>query len=433
MHHNTKLVKPASRPNSVLITSGFKNFHMTSAAAEAQKQSRLVGLVCGFYPKRVFLRFAVPDLLAASAKFRKLIGRRVEVSDSLIYSIAIPEMIFDLGGLLSRCRWLSRVGVFLECCSMRLFAKSASRVLRSKGKITGLYHFRAGFGSTSIDVADALGIRTLCDHSIVHPQLLDGLVDSSGRISYAKNTDTPLGIWRLVQHDIDAAQYVLVNSDFVKRTFQRVGFKCSKVFVAYQGVDDAFLETIPKRMQRENDGVVRFLFAGNFGLRKGGHILLEALQQLPTSGWEMMLAGTIEPSFVDRLRALEGKYPVHHVGNLDRAALARLMSESDIFVFPTFAEGSARVVFEAMACGCFVITTENAGSIVQDGVHGILVAPGDVLSLTTAMISVLSSRSIGAVGAENARLIREVYNQSAYGRQLGEIYDRILYDKSSEG
>lgn len=168
-------------------------------------------------------------------------------------------------------------------------------------------------------------------------------------------------------------------------------------------------------------------------MRKGGHILLEALQQLPTSGWEMMLAGTIEPSFVDRLRALEGKYPVHHVGNLDRAALARLMSESDIFVFPTFAEGSARVVFEAMACGCFVITTENAGSIVQDGVHGILVAPGDVLSLTTAMISVLSSRSIGAVGAENARLIREVYNQSAYGRQLGEIYDRILYDKSSEG
>ena len=43
---------------------------------------------------------------------------------------------------------------------------------------------------------------------------------------------------------------------------------------------------------------------------------------------------------------------------------------------PASVEGSARVVFEALAAGCYVITTPNAGSIVKDEVHGALVEPG---------------------------------------------------------
>ena len=46
------------------------------------------------------------------------------------------------------------------------------------------------------------------------------------------------------------------------------------------------------------------------------------------------------------------------------------MSRAEVFVFPSLAEGSARVVAMAMAAGCYVITTPNSGSVVRDGAMG---------------------------------------------------------------
>ena len=39
-----------------------------------------------------------------------------------------------------------------------------------------------------------------------------------------------------------------------------------------------------------------------------------------------------------------------------------------LVILPSHAEGSARVGFEALASGCFLITTPNSGTIVQNNV-----------------------------------------------------------------
>jgi starch synthase len=61
------------------------------------------------------------------------------------------------------------------------------------------------------------------------------------------------------------------------------------------------------------------------------------------------------------------------------------LSQSSIHVFPSQWEGSAKVTYEAAACGLPQITTREAGDVVRDGVEGIIVRPGDVDAIAAAI------------------------------------------------
>jgi glycosyltransferase involved in cell wall biosynthesis len=103
------------------------------------------------------------------------------------------------------------------------------------------------------------------------------------------------------------------------------------------------------------------------------------------------------------------------------------MGEHSVFVVPTEMEGSARVVFEALASGCYVVTTPHAGSIVRDGVHGALTAPGDVEGLRSALRTARSGDvDVSGIGASNARLVRESYRQRHYASRVVEVYRELL-------
>jgi glycosyltransferase involved in cell wall biosynthesis len=102
------------------------------------------------------------------------------------------------------------------------------------------------------------------------------------------------------------------------------------------------------------------------------------------------------------------------------------MLRSPVFIFPSFAEGSARVVFEALACGCYVITTPNSGTIVEHGVHGALVPPGNPAALAQSVKDADADRNrLAEIGAHNAALVRAQYTQSAYGNALASLYDEV--------
>ena len=114
------------------------------------------------------------------------------------------------------------------------------------------------------------------------------------------------------------------------------------------------------------------------------------------------------------------------LGTLPRAQLAAQMLAAPVFVFPSYAEGSARVVFAALACGCYVITTPTAGTIVEHGVHGALVPPGDVDAVRHAVAEAAADRArVAEIGNRNAALIRARYRQRAYGDTLQALYDEL--------
>ena len=67
--------------------------------------------------------------------------------------------------------------------------------------------------------------------------------------------------------------------------------------------------------------------------------------------------------------------------------VARILAMADVFVLASRWEGNPLAIMEAMAAGKPIIATTVGGvpELVDDSVHGFLVAPGDIAGFADAM------------------------------------------------
>jgi len=416
-------------PSSVAISNGFSKFHLARAAAEMKKRGLLAAFLTGAYPPEWMMRHY--SRFSRNVKLARLLARFEPIEQQHIYSDGFSEMIHVAGGFLRRTAGVKPMGEYLERHSLRIYGRRAVHRVRKAARAgCKLYHYRAGFGHASVVTAKEAGMELLCDHSIVHPALMEGLVQNCGRLPETGHLSWPMSpFWCDILTDINQAGHVLVNSDFVKSTFLHQGWDSSKVHVIYLGVDDNFFQDIPTEAHRERNfsGALNLLFAGFFGHRKGAEILIKSLTSIDDLPWRLEIAGPIDPAIRSNHKEFLQDSRVVILGNLSRLDLAGRMAAAEVFVFPSLAEGSARVAFEALACGCYLITTPNTGSIVEDGVHGALVPPGDSNLLAAAIRQAYDSRrEISAIGRSNAELISVNYRQNHYGDALVDLYNRLL-------
>lgn len=400
----------------VVVSNGFSKFHLATAAAEADRRGLLSAFLTGAYPTRLVRSILALPWLRSNPKLNRLKARAEQLDERLVHAFFLPELFYHLG---------IEFNEELVVSSYRSYARAAIRPIRhAAAQGARIYHYRAGMGGDSVAVAKGLGMIALCDHSLVHPALVEHLVENRGEMRQNPQPARIGKVWAHTQRDIDQADAVLVNSDFVKSTFAFAGFDCSRVHVTHLGVDDSFMTQIPERGSAASE--LRLLFAGSFEKRKGADILIDALRQLGDLPWRLEIAGNL-PSQVFRENQHFFSDPrVQYLGVLTRKQLAGAMSRSDVFVFPSLAEGSARVVFEALACGCCVVTTPNSGSIVEHGVHGSLVPPGDSEAVAKAIDDAYRNRKRTAeIGRANAQLVKSGYRQSNYGDQLEALYRRL--------
>jgi glycosyltransferase involved in cell wall biosynthesis len=77
-----------------------------------------------------------------------------------------------------------------------------------------------------------------------------------------------------------------------------------------------------------------------------------------------------------------------HYGFIDRARLADLYADSDLFVFTSPTETCGLVVLEAMASGLPVITSDQGGVLenVRDGINGLMVPAGSASAFAAATV-----------------------------------------------
>jgi glycosyltransferase involved in cell wall biosynthesis len=102
--------------------------------------------------------------------------------------------------------------------------------------------------------------------------------------------------------------------------------------------------------------------------------------------------------------AVTGSPEVEHHGWVDNAP--GLMRHLDVLVLPSYEEPFGTVLAEAMAVGTPVVATRVGGlaEVVDDGVTGRLVAPGDPGALASAVLEVLGARDrMGAAARDRAR------------------------------
>lgn len=403
----------------VVVSNGFSRFQLAVAAAENAKRGLLRALVTGAYPTS---RVSAVLRVIPHAKTQRLLDRGEDLDDRLVHALPGSEALH------SASRWLDGTPAEpaqprLDATAFAIYGSRAASVLRRVARPGDIYHFRSGFGGRSLRTARAIRMPLICDHSIAHPWLVERLTENRGRLpGDSRPTSSPM--WRRVMHDLLEADHVLVNSDFVRDTFVHEGLDPEKVSVIYWGVDESFIRSLPQRAREPR--ALKVAFVGSFEMRKGAEVMVEAHALLRPGHRAITLAGPVPGESRRRFPGFLSSPDVEVVGNLARPDFATFLTSVDVVVFPSLAEGSARVVFESLAAGCAVITTPNAGSIVQDGVHGTLVPPGDSEALATAIERAHSTPDeVRAIGRRNAGLIRQEHTQRNYGDDLAEFYARF--------
>ena len=101
----------------------------------------------------------------------------------------------------------------------------------------------------------------------------------------------------------------------------------------------------------------------------------------------------IKARFEELARILGNKIQVH--GYVSGKEKEEVLSNADILVLPSYAEGVPIVLFEAMAFSCGIITTPVGGipEIIKSD-NGILIPPGDKEALMQAISLLLQDNMI---------------------------------------
>jgi glycosyltransferase involved in cell wall biosynthesis len=141
------------------------------------------------------------------------------------------------------------------------------------------------------------------------------------------------------------------------------------------------------------DAPAAFLSVGNWMARKGTLEMLDAFAAMAEHGARLHLAGRddIEPRYSKQVRCrlsdtrLAGRVVYH--GAVTRDEVARLYAGADAFVLPSYREPYGTVYGEALARGLPVIgyRAGNLPHLIRHDVEGVLVPPGDVAGLTSAL------------------------------------------------
>lgn len=149
---------------------------------------------------------------------------------------------------------------------------------------------------------------------------------------------------------------------------------------------------------RAGGGPARLLFVGGDFTRKGGHDLLAVLPEVAGCELDVVTGAAALPEPGPRVR-------VHRGLRAGDAALRRLFREADALVLPSRGECFGLVLLEAMASGLPVVATRVGAipELVEDGVTGHLVAPGDRAALAGALRSLVASRAQRACMGRAAR------------------------------
>jgi glycosyltransferase involved in cell wall biosynthesis len=152
--------------------------------------------------------------------------------------------------------------------------------------------------------------------------------------------------------------------------------------------DPALFSREPVIAPADRGEPVRFLFVGQAGMRKGIHHVLDAISQLPRGDAELTIVGQL-----DIPREIFARYQgrVTHRPTVPRADIPRIMARHHVLVFPSYFEGSALSLLEALASGLAIIQTPHAGNGVTPET-GILIECPDTELVLGAMRALVEDR-----------------------------------------
>lgn len=179
------------------------------------------------------------------------------------------------------------------------------------------------------------------------------------------------------QEEFTRAWGVLVLSELAKRSLVAGGISPARIMVCAPGVDaDRFRRSPDDNVRRP----YRVVLVSALTRNKGIHTLFEAWRRLALPDAELWLIGAGQ-------LPVESAPNVRIIGGVPQGDLPGLLSQCDLFVLPSLADGFGLVVLQAMACELPVVVSDRTGAaeaVMGEAYSGVVPA-GDAEALAASI------------------------------------------------
>ena len=233
---------------------------------------------------------------------------------------------------------------------------------------------------------------------------------------------------------------VITVSDYHRRLAIRLHIASARRLVTiHNGISRSRLAISRSRLEvrhelgfEESD--VMIVAIGRLAEQKGLETLLIALPEIVRRDPRIHLAivgeGPLRTELEDRVRLSGLASHVRFLGF--RTDIGDLLNASDLVAAPSLWEGLSISVLEAMALGKPIVTTDIGSNLelVEDGVSGLLVPPGESRALTEAVLRVAGDPELASRfgGAAREHFVRG-FTEQAMKDSLWNLYEGLLRAK----
>lgn len=405
--------------NKVMISTGFGRLHLYHAARAAQHAGYLHSMVTTFYLREKWLPFAERIAQVGGNRFRRLLLHRdPDIDEHHVVSLIAPEILCRFSSLLTTKARSESLQHFLDCTASQFYGRLASQYIRPPVKVV---HSRSGFSRYIIPKAHAIGAKVILEQSAAHPDFVRSILEEEYeqwevpqvRRTYVRPVEE-------MRRDIRNSDFILTNSEFCASTVRPHVDNPDNVKVVYTGVDtDRF-----SRQEGCSDSTFRILFVGSLSTFKGVVYLVNAFKRLGLHNTKLILVGNYHidcPKIVYQLRDF-----YEHVPHVPHQDMPVYYARASVFVFPSLAEGSAKVVGEAMASGLPCIVTPNSGSVIRDGIDGFVVPTRDEDALADRILRLYEDPDLRhGMGRAARQRVLETLTWEHFGQNLLKVYEEI--------
>lgn len=402
-----KLTDCAEDQNWIVCQIGARENYAVARALEREK--RLAGLVTDAWID--------PNILGQRFLPRRLKERwhedLVNTSISALNPSTISRQLIDR--TIGRTGWrqiLARNAWFQKEAAKRLSAFAGDQ------RIVFSYSYAAG---EIFSEAKRRGWRTVLgqiDPGPVEARLVSKLYEQAGQLQV--HEEIPEQYWEIWKRELELADKIVVNSEWSKEAMISEGVAPRKIAViplAYERISERIQRVLPTVFTARRP--LQLLFLGQVSLRKGIHLIFEALRLLENAHVKLEIVGPIQVDVPDDIRC-NPKVEFH--GAVPRSQTDIFYRRADLFLFPTFSDGFGLTQLEAFAESLPIVTSRFCGDVVKDGVNGRILQTNDAGELANVI------RALANDPGQLSRLQKEAYVDDRFridtiGKQFIELFD----------
>ncbi|RDI74286.1 Glycosyltransferase [Gaiella occulta] len=244
--------------------------------------------------------------------------------------------------------------------------------------------------------------------------------------SRARAALAPLGdlLTRLALRRADAVRTI---SPYTTGLVRERGVEAAATFPAFMDLDPFLAAPAQPPPQPPTA-----LFVGVLERYKAVDVLADAwrvvAERVPRARLRIVGRGSMAAAVEELVAELPGS--VEWTPRLSTPQVAAALDDATVLVLPSRSEGLGRVVIEAFCRGRGVVASRVGGipDLVEDGVSGLLVEPGDADALADAIVRALTEAGLAERLGKAARLAADPWLASPqeYARRVRRLVDDVV-------